>query len=205
MLPFYTLFDNLEYKVEGSKVTLMGEVVRPNLKDDAASAVKHVRGVETVDNQIKVLPLSPMDNQLRRAEYRAIYSQPNLQMYAMQSVPPIHIIVNNGHVTLEGVVAKKADKDAAGIAANGVPNVFSVTNNLRVENSWQQVIGRPQSRELYCAGCSPTRNCAHGPAIMSRSTGDSQENSGCSDKNFAASKLVPQGWPILAVNCMLRP
>ena len=72
MLPFYTLFDNLEYKVEGSKVTLMGEVVRPNLKDDAASAVKHVRGVETVDNQIKVLPLSPMDDQLRRAEYRAI-------------------------------------------------------------------------------------------------------------------------------------
>jgi hyperosmotically inducible protein len=135
MLPFYTLFDNLEYKVEGSKVTLMGEVVRPNLKDDAASAVKRVRGVETVDNQIKVLPLSPMDNQIRRAEYRAIYSQPNLQMYAMQSVPPIHIIVDHGHVTLEGVVARQADKDAAGIAANGVPNVFSVTNNLRVENS----------------------------------------------------------------------
>ena len=135
MLPFYTLFDNLEYKVEGSKVTLMGQVVRPNLKDDAGSAVKHVRGVETVDNQIKVLPLSPMDDQIRRAEYRAIYSQPNLQMYAMQSVPPIHIIVDRGHVTLEGVVARQADKDAAGIAANGVPNVFSVTNNLRVENS----------------------------------------------------------------------
>jgi len=133
MLPFYTLFDNLEYKVEGSKVTLMGEVVRPNLKDDAGRAVKHVRGVETVDNQIKVLPLSPMDDQLRRAEYRAIYSQPNLQMYAMQSVPPIHIIVDHGHVTLEGVVAKQADKDVAGIAAKGVPNVFSVTNNLRVE------------------------------------------------------------------------
>lgn len=135
MLPFYTLFDNLEYKVEGSKVTLMGEVVRPTLKDDAANAVKHVRGVETVDNQIKVLPLSPMDNQLRRAEYRAIYSQPNLQMYAMQSVPPIHIVVDHGHVRLEGVVAKQADKDAAGIAANGVADVFSVTNNLRVENA----------------------------------------------------------------------
>jgi hyperosmotically inducible periplasmic protein len=135
MLPFYTLFDNLECKVEGSKITLMGEVVRPNLKDDAASAVKSVRGVETVDNQIKVLPLSPMDDQIRRAEYRAIYSQPNLQMYGMQSVPPIHIIVDRGHVTLEGVVARQADKDAAGIAANGVPNVFSVTNNLRVENS----------------------------------------------------------------------
>ncbi|HEY6444479.1 MAG TPA: BON domain-containing protein [Candidatus Acidoferrales bacterium] len=135
MLPFYTLFDNLEYKVEGSKVTLMGEVVNPTLKDDAANAVKHVRGVETVDNQIKILPLSPIDNQLRRAEYRAIYSQPNLQMYAIQSVPPIHIVVDNGHVTLEGVVANQADKDAAGIAANSVPNVFSVTNNLRVENS----------------------------------------------------------------------
>ncbi len=135
MLPFYTLFDNLEYKVQGSTVTLMGQVVRPNLKDDAASAVRGVQGVETVDNQIKVLPLSPMDNQIRRAEYRAIYSQPNLQMYAMRSVPPIHIIVDHGHVTLEGVVAKQADKDAAGIAANGVPNVFSVTNNLRVENA----------------------------------------------------------------------
>ena len=135
MLPFYTLFDNLEYKVQGSTVTLMGQVVRPDLKDDAASAVKRVKGVETVDNQIKVLPLSPMDNQIRRAEYRAIYSQANLQMYAMRSVPPIHIIVDHGHVTLEGVVARQADKDAAGIAANGVPNVFSVTNSLRVENA----------------------------------------------------------------------
>ena len=135
MLPFYTLFDNLEYKVEGSKVTLMGQVVRPTLKTDAGSAVKRVRGVETVDNQIKVLPTSPLDNEIRRAEYRAVYSQPNLQMYAIQSVPPIHIIVDSGHVTLEGVVAKQADKDAAGIAANGVPNVFSVTNNLRVEGA----------------------------------------------------------------------
>lgn len=135
MLPFYTLFDNLEYRVQGSTVTLMGEVVRPDLKDDAASAVKRVQGVETVDNQIKVLPLSPMDDQIRRAEYRAIYSQANLQMYATRSVPPIHIIVDHGHVTLEGVVARQADKDAAGIAANGVPNVFSLTNNLRVETA----------------------------------------------------------------------
>jgi osmotically-inducible protein OsmY len=135
MLPFYTLFDNLQYKVQGSTVTLMGQVVRPNLKSDAGSAVKRVRGVETVDNQIKVLPLSPMDDRIRRAEYRAIYSKPSLQRYAMRSVPPIHIIVENGHVTLEGVVATQADKDVAGIAANGVPNVFSLTNNLRIENS----------------------------------------------------------------------
>lgn len=132
LLPFYTVFDNLEYKVEGSKVTLMGEVVRPDLKSDAASSVKHIEGVTEVDNQIKVLPLSPMDNRIRRAEYRAIYSKPSLQMYELRAVPPIHIIVENGHVTLEGAVANQADKDLAGIAANGVSGVFSVTNNLRV-------------------------------------------------------------------------
>jgi hyperosmotically inducible periplasmic protein len=134
MLPLYSVFDNLEYKVEGDKVTLVGEVVRPILKDEAASAVKHIEGVRSVDNQIQVLPLSPFDNRIRRAEYRAVYSFPGLQMYSLRSVPPIHIIVDNGHVTLEGVVARQADKDAANIVANGVPNVFSVTNNLRVEN-----------------------------------------------------------------------
>lgn len=132
LLPFYSVFDNLEYKVEGSKVTLMGEVVRPVVKDDAAGAVKHIEGVTEVDNQIKVLPLSPMDNRIRRAEYRAIYSKPSLQMYELRAVPPIHIIVENGHVTLEGAVATEADKNIAGIAANGVSGVFSVTNNLRV-------------------------------------------------------------------------
>ncbi len=132
LLPFYSVFDNLEYKIEGSKVTLMGEVVRPVLKDDAAGAVKHIEGVTEVDNQIKVLPLSPMDNRIRFAEYRAIYSKPSLQKYEVRSVPPIHLIVENGHVTLEGAVANQADKDLAGIAANGVSGVFSMTNNLRV-------------------------------------------------------------------------
>jgi len=135
MLPFYSVFDNLEYKVEGSKVVLMGQVVRPVLKDNAAAAVKHIEGVTQVDNQIEVLPLSPMDNQIRRAEYRAIYGSPTLQMYQVRSVPPIHIIVANGHVTLEGTVATQADKNVAGLMANKVPDVFSVTNNLRVENS----------------------------------------------------------------------
>jgi hyperosmotically inducible protein len=135
LLPFYSVFDNLEYKVEGSKVVLMGQVVRPDLKSDAASAVKNIEGVTEVDNQIQVLPLSPMDNQIRQAEYRAIYSKPSLQMYEVRSVPPIHIIVDNGHVTLEGAVATETDKNLAGLAANQVPNVFSVTNNLRVENS----------------------------------------------------------------------
>lgn len=133
MLPFYSVFDNLQYQVEGAKVTLLGQVSRPNLKGDAEAAVKHIEGVEAVDNQIEVLPTSFGDDRIRRAEYRAIYSFPNLQMYSLRSVPPIHIIVNSGHVTLEGSVATEADKDAAGIRANTIPDVFSVINNLRVD------------------------------------------------------------------------
>lgn len=133
LLPFYSVFDNLEYKVEGYKVTLLGQVTRPSLKDDAAAVVKKIEGVEQVDNQIEVLRVSPNDDRIRRAEFRAIYSQAPLERYALQAVPPIHIIVKNGHVTLEGVVANEADKNIANITANGVPGVFSVTNNLRVE------------------------------------------------------------------------
>jgi hyperosmotically inducible periplasmic protein len=135
MLPFYSVFDDLAYRVDGTKVTLIGKVVRPVLKDDAGNAVKHIEGVTQVDNQIEVLPPSPMDDQIRRAEYRAIYSEPSLQMYAVRNIPPIHIIVDNGHVTLTGVVANSADKDLAGIRANQVPNVFSVDNQLQVENT----------------------------------------------------------------------
>jgi hyperosmotically inducible periplasmic protein len=134
LLPYYSVFDNLEYKVQDGKVTLLGQVVNPVLKGDAEKAVKRVEGVTQVNNQIEVLPLSPMDNQLRRAIFRAIYNSPSLQMYEVRSVPPIHIIVKNGHVTLEGVVATAMDKQIAGMAANRVPNVFSVTNDLRVEN-----------------------------------------------------------------------
>ncbi|HEY4710518.1 MAG TPA: BON domain-containing protein [Candidatus Acidoferrales bacterium] len=134
MLPFYSVFDNLQYQVEGDKVTLLGQVSRPVLRGDAEAAVKHIEGVEAVDNQIEVLPTSFGDDRIRRAEYRAIYSFPTLQMYSVRSVPPIHIIVNSGHVTLEGAVATEADKDAAGIRANTIPDVFSVVNNLRVDN-----------------------------------------------------------------------
>ena len=134
MLPWYSLFDNLAYSVNGYNVTLEGQVANPTLKSDAERAVKGIEGVEHVDNKIEVLPASPMDDQLRRAEYRAIYGFPSLQRYAMGAVPPIHIIVKNGRVTLEGVVANQADKDTAGIRANTVPNVFAVTNNLTVEN-----------------------------------------------------------------------
>ena len=135
MLLWVSIFDNLAYKVDGAKVTLYGQVVHPVLKSDAESAVKHIEGVEAVDNQIEVLPLSPMDDGIRRAEFHAIYDFPALERYQMGALPPIHIIVKNGHVTLEGVAATQADKDLVGIRANTVPGVFSVSNNLRVENA----------------------------------------------------------------------
>jgi hyperosmotically inducible protein len=135
MLPYYGVFDNLAYRVDGSTVTLLGQVTRPTLKSDAEHVVKDIEGVEKVNNQIEVLPLSSMDDRIRLATYRAIYSTQGLDRYALNAVPPIHIIVNNGKVTLEGVVANEADKNLACLKANGVSGVFSVTNNLRVENS----------------------------------------------------------------------
>jgi hyperosmotically inducible periplasmic protein len=132
MLPYYSAFDSLAFKVDGDQVTLMGQVVRPTLKSDAEAAVKRVEGVARVTNNIEVLPLSPNDDRIRRAEFHAIYDTPQLDRYAVGSVPPIHIIVKNGHVTLEGVVDSEADKNVAGIQANSVPGVFSVTNNLVV-------------------------------------------------------------------------
>jgi len=134
MLPYYGVFDNLAFRVDGSSVTLLGQVTRPTLKSDAGNVVKTIEGVERVDNQIHVLPPSPMDDRIRIAEYRAIYGQPPLDRYGLQAVPPIHIIVENGRVTLEGVVANQSDKDVANVRANTVSGVFSVVNNLRVEN-----------------------------------------------------------------------
>ena len=133
MLPYYGVFDNLAYRVDGGKVTLFGQVTRPTLKSDAENVVKRLEGVERVDNEIEVLPLSPNDDRIRLAVYRAVFSRPPLQRYQLGAVPPIHIIVKNGNVTLVGVVSNEGDKNIAGIAANGVPGVFSVTNNLAVE------------------------------------------------------------------------
>jgi len=135
MLPFYDVFDNLAYNVSPDGiVTLLGEASRPTLKSDAERAVSHIEGVERVDNQIKVLPLSPNDDRIRRATYRKIYGHSVLSQYQLRAVPPIHIIVENGHVTLEGVVARQMEKQIAGMQANTVSGVFSVKNNLRVEN-----------------------------------------------------------------------
>ena len=132
MLPFLGVFDNLAYKVDGYNVTLVGQVTRPTLKSDAENVVKKIEGVERVDNQIEVLPTSPMDDGLRRRLYRAIYGYPALQRYDMPVIKPIRIIVKNGNVTLEGVVDSEGDKNIANIRARSVPGTFSVTNNLVV-------------------------------------------------------------------------
>ena len=132
MLPTYNVFDNLAYKVDGHTVTLYGQVVHGELKSEAEAVVKKIEGVERVDNQIEILPPSSMDDRIRIAEYRAIYGQDGFMKYAIQSVPPIHIIVKNGRVTLTGVVDNQGDKDLANIRANGVSGVFQVTNELRV-------------------------------------------------------------------------
>ncbi len=135
MLPYYGVFDNMAYGVNGGNITLYGQVTRPTLKTDAERVVKKIEGVQSVTNNIEVLPLSPNDDRIRRAVFRAIYSQPGLDMYGLRAVPTIHIIVKNGNVTLVGAVANEGDKDRAGIAANGVSGVFSVKNDLSVDKS----------------------------------------------------------------------
>jgi hyperosmotically inducible periplasmic protein len=132
MLPWYGVFDNLEYTVNGSEVVLSGQVVQPILKHDAAKSVEHVEGVTRVVNNITVLPLSGFDDQIRRAEYRAIFSQSGLARYSRGAVPSVHIIVSNGHVTLTGMVSTQMDYNIARIRALSVPGVFSVTNNLQI-------------------------------------------------------------------------
>src|ERR1700688_4229347 len=157
MLPFYGVFDNLSYKVDpDGTVTLLGQVSRPTLKSDAENAVKHIEGVERVVNNLEVLPTSIEDDRIRRAAYRAIFGNEVLSQYQLRAVPPIHIIVKNGHITLEGVVARQMDKTIAGMQVNSIPGVFSVTNNLVVEEEekkkkfeslrWRARIPRPAER-----------------------------------------------------------
>jgi len=137
MLPYYNIFDDLSFQVDQTTgtVVLTGDVTNPVLKSDAGNVVKHIEGVQQVVNNIRVLPLSPFDNRIRAAAYRSIYGYPALNRYAMGALPSIHIIVNNGHVTLKGVVDNQGDKNMAGIRANGVPGVFSVDNQLMVARS----------------------------------------------------------------------
>jgi hyperosmotically inducible periplasmic protein len=134
MLPNYSLFDNLEFQIAGvDTVILSGQVTRPILKSEAENAIRRMERVGKVVNNIEVLPLSPQDDRLRTVAYKAIYSKSGLERYAQQAVPPIHIIVKNGRITLAGAVASQMDKDLAGIAAQGISGTFGVTNNLAVE------------------------------------------------------------------------
>ena len=136
MLPYYSIFDDLGFRVDGGTVTLEGAVVNPVLKRDAEGVVKRVEGVTNVVNDIEVLPLSPMDGEIRRAAARTIYGDAQIgDRYGNQALPPIHILVKNGNLTLEGVVANTFDKNLINVRANSIPNVFHVTDNLVVENT----------------------------------------------------------------------
>ncbi|MFZ0706762.1 MAG: BON domain-containing protein [Candidatus Korobacteraceae bacterium] len=132
MLPYYGVFDNLTFGIDGRTVTLNGQVVQPVTRSDAEKAVKHIEGVEKVVNNIEILPPSNMDDRVRRQVYNSIYSYGPLFKYGNMAVPPIHIIVRNARITLDGVVDSESDKNYAGVRANMVPGTFGVTNNLRV-------------------------------------------------------------------------
>jgi len=131
-LPYYGVFDNLEYKVEGNTVTLYGQVRNPTTRSDAQRRVARIEGVDRVINNIEVLPVSTFDDSIRARTYRAVFRSGSLYRYSMGANPSIHIVVKNGRVALEGVVSSKMDSQLAYMAANGVPGVFSVTNNLRI-------------------------------------------------------------------------
>jgi len=137
MLPYYSVFDDLEYSVQGNTVYLKGLVVNPATKSDAEGSVKHIEGVDKVVNQIEVAPPSPSDDHIRMQLYRAIYGSDGLYRYGMAAVPAIHIIVKNGHVTLKGVVDNSMDKQLVETRANSVPGVFSVKDDLAVGNNSQ--------------------------------------------------------------------
>jgi hyperosmotically inducible protein len=133
LLPYYGVFDHLAFWLStDAKITLLGQVTRPTLKSDAEAAVRRVEGVAVVENRVEVLPLSPQDDRIRQDAFRAIYGHDALMQYRLRAVPPIHIVVKNGHLTLEGTVARAGDRNIAGIQARRVPGVFSVKNNLSI-------------------------------------------------------------------------
>ncbi|HEX3252077.1 MAG TPA: BON domain-containing protein [Pyrinomonadaceae bacterium] len=138
MLPYYGVFDNLAYSINGGNVTLYGQVVRASTRSDAEHRVKRIQGVTSVVNNIKVLPLSSFDDRIRAATYRSIARMGGLYRYLQGTNPSLHIVVAGGHVALEGVVSNKGDRTLAYMAANRVPGVFSVQNNLRVEGEEPQ-------------------------------------------------------------------
>jgi hyperosmotically inducible protein len=133
MLPYLNVFDDISFRVDGTTVTLFGEVTNPVLRSDAENVVKRVEGVARVENQIEVLPLSSFDDGIRLRTARAIFGYPALQRYGMGAQPSIHIIVKNGNVTLMGFVSTDMDKQLAFMRANAVPGVFAVNNQLQLD------------------------------------------------------------------------
>jgi hyperosmotically inducible protein len=134
MLPYYGVFDAIGYEINGQTVILTGAVHYPAIALDAVNVVKHIPGVEAVDNQIEVLPVSRFDDQIRLAAWRTAYSWPSLSRVASMPQPPVRILVKNGNITLVGIVSTQTDKDALTLRLNSVPGVFAVQNNLTVEN-----------------------------------------------------------------------
>jgi hyperosmotically inducible protein len=134
MYPRYTMWDDIGFRVVDGNVDLVGAVTQPYKKDDIERLVQKVPGVTSVTDEIKVLPLSPMDNELRLQVANAIFRDPSLSRYAVMAVPPIHIIVENGHVTLTGSVSTEMEKQIAGMRATSSLGLGPVTNNLVVEH-----------------------------------------------------------------------
>lgn len=135
-LPFYGIFDNLSYKLEGDTVVLYGQTVRSSTRKDAERRIRKIEGIDRVVNNIEVLPFSRFDDRIRVNAFRTIFRTGNLSRYAQGVNPSVHLIVKNGHLTLEGIVATEGDSRLFYIAARGVPDVFSVTNNLRIEDRY---------------------------------------------------------------------
>lgn len=134
VLPFLSVFDHIDFKLNGSKVTLSGQVLRPNLKRDAAASVQSIEGIGRLDNQIEVLPQSDSDDEMRRAIYRAIFEDPVLQKYAVPALPSIRIIVKNGSAALEGSVESEADKKLVANRASTVAKLNALKDNLVVHS-----------------------------------------------------------------------
>src|SRR5215467_5741821 len=135
MNPHYTIWNDVNFRVNNGQVELLGAVNQPYKKSDIERLVRGVPGVTSVTDELKVLPLSSFDDRLRLQVARAIYAAPAFTRYAIQPLKPIHIIVDNGHVTLTGIVSTEADKELAGIRAQSAGLSFgSVKNNLQVEH-----------------------------------------------------------------------
>lgn len=132
-IPFVTVFDDLSFRIDDGVVTLLGQASQPIVMDYAESAVKDLPGVKGVKDQIELLPESPFDDRIRWQTLRALNRTPSLYRYFLGTYPSIRIVVKNGHVTLDGAVENAMDSQLAFMAANQVPNVFSVTNDLRIQ------------------------------------------------------------------------